>query len=884
MDNQSWHTKTSEQIVKELNSDINKGLSDQEIQIRQKKYGSNKIPEEPPLSGVKLFLSQFANPLIYILVIAAIVSLLLKAYSDAIIISAAVLVNTVIGYIQENKASKALRELKKILKLKTTVLRNGRKLQILQEEVVPGDILILSPGDKIPADARLTSIKDLEINEAALTGESESAKKYLYKIKSDTSLADRDNMVYMGTSVDNGYGRAVVCSTGVNSEFGKIAKIIKSTEEEKTPFQKKLIKFSKIIGIVVAIITLIIFIEGMVTGSKFIEIFTTSIAVAVAAIPEGLPIAITVIFAIGMQRILKRKGLVRRLVSAETLGTTSIICSDKTGTLTEGKMMLVNITTADNKFSTKNFADIKKDKTGSYIETLKIAVLRSDTYVQDKTKNIIHGRPTDQALAIAGSNANLDKKSLLKKEPILNEIPFKANNKFSASLHKYSKEKNIFYVMGAPEILLEMSSKIECNKKQEKLNKKKIEEIRKKHQQLTSKGLRVLAVAYKTTDNKRIDKNKLKDLIFVGLISLQDPLRDTAKIAIKTCQTAGIRPIIITGDHRLTARAIAAEIGLSHNDKNIIEGNELQKLSDNDFVKRIDEIQIFARIEPMQKLRIVKLLQKQGEVVAMTGDGINDAPALKQADIGIAVGSGTAVAKEVSDLVLLDDNFSVVVAAVEEGRAIIDNIRKVITYLLSGSFTEIILIGAALLFGMPLPVLAGQILWINLIEDSLPGIALAFEPKEKDIMKQKPESKDISILTSEMKTLIFTIGIIGDLFLLIIFWWLLKNTDYSINHIRTFIFVGLVIDTLFYIFACKSLRKNIWQINIFSNLYLVGAWLFGVIMLLAALYVPFLQKLLKTEPLNSFDIMILLGFGIIILFLIESVKWWYINKQKNEKT
>lgn len=872
-----WHAQSIEKVIMELGSSLD-GLSEEEVKKRIVQFGPNKIPEEKPLRGLKLFLSQFANPLIYILLIASLISLILKEYSNAIIIAIIVLLNTIIGYLQENKTSQALSALKKILKLYTVVLRNGKKQKILQEEVVPGDILILSAGNKIPADARLINVKELEVNEATLTGESESAKKYVKQIKTSTSLANRNNMVYMGSSVDNGYAQAIVCATGLNTEFGQIAKVIKHTEEEKTPFQKKLVQFSKVIGIIIAIITALIFIGGMIGGGKFIEIFTTSIAVVVAAIPEGLPIAITVIFAIGMQRILKRKGLVRRLVSAETLGTTSVICADKTSTLTEGKMSLVNITTADNKFVTKDFNKIKKDKTGCYIDALKIAVLRSDTFTEDKIRNIIHGRPTDQALAIAGNEAGLDKKDLVKKEPVIDEILFSADNKFSASLHKYSKEKNIIYVMGAPELLLEMSSEIEHNKKQEALTKEKIAKINKKHQELTLKGLRVLAVAYNTTQNKKIDKNNLKNLIFVGLISLQDPLRNTVKTAIKTCQNAGIKPILITGDHLLTARAIATEIGLPCKDINIIQGHELEKLSNNDLAKRIDKIQVYARTEPVQKLRIVKIFQKKGEIVAMTGDGINDAPALKQANIGIAVGSGTQVAQEVSDLVLLSDNFSVIVAAVEEGRAIIDNIRKVITYLLSGNFTEIILIGGALTFGMPLPVLAGQILWINLITDSLPAIALGFEPKEHDLMKQKPESKDIPILTNKMKMLIFTIGIVVDLFLLGLFWWLIKNTNYSLAHIRTFIFVGLLIDSLFFIFACKSLRKNIWQINIFSNIYLIAAWIYAIIMLLLALYIPILQNLLKTEPLNTFDIILLLGFGIFKLFLIELVKWWYIKK------
>jgi len=859
----SWHNLTWKEVTKLLYSDSKKGLSEKEVKFRQRKLGQNSLPEEKPLSRLRIFLEQFRSPLIYILVIAGIITLILRDYTDAIVIFGAVFLNTIVGFFQENKASQALRELKKIVKHTAEVLRGGNLKIIDSEELVPGDIIILNPGDKVPADGRIIECHDLKINEMALTGEWLSAKKNPEILPKEASLADRDNMVYMGCVLENGKGKAIVTETGVQTEIGKVATMVKEAREEKTPYQKKLAHFSKIIGIVVSIICIVIFIEGMITGGKFIEMFTTAVAVAVAAIPEGLPVAMTVILALGMQRILKRKGLVRRLASAETLGSTSVICSDKTATLTEGKMKVGEVI-------------------GDKFLTLKAAVLTSEAFIENpdepKGKWIIRGRPTDRALLEAGIEIGIDSKREYEKRKLA-ELSFNPINKFSAVLYA-ENGKNFLYVCGAPEKILEIC-KFEEKPSSAKASEGK-ENLQKQLEELAQKGLRVVAAAYrKVTETGFLSIEGLcKDLIFLGFITLKDPVRKEVKEAMKVCREAGMKPIIVTGDHKLTAKAVAEELGFKIKEENILEGRDLDKLSDKEFEKILPQIQIYARVEPRHKMRIIEAWQRKGEVVAMTGDGINDAPALKKADIGVALGSGTEVAKETSDLILLNDSFSIIVAAVEEGRAIIDNIRKVITYLLSDSFTEIILIGISLLLGWPLPVLAAQILWVNLIEDGPLGLCLAFEPKAKDLMKQKPRGHDIPLLTREMKALIFIIGLVTDFLLLGLFFWLIKYSGYEIPHIRTIIFAGLTIDSLFYVFSCKSLRKNLWQINPFSNKFLVSAWILGVIMLISALYLSPLQTLLKTVPLNLFDWQLILGLGLINIILIEATKWYFITKKE----
>ena len=513
---------------------------------------------------------------------------------------------------------------------------------------------------------------------------------------------------------------------------------------------------------------------------------------------------------------------------------------------------------------------------GDRFLALKAAVLTSEAFIENpqdpKEKWRIRGRPTDRALLEAGIEIGIDRKREFEKKKIA-ELLFNPINKFAAALYEENNEK-VLYVCGAPEKILGLCTLTE----EEKVR------LEKQLDSLAEKGLRIVASASRKIRNWKLEIRNLQDfcknLVFAGFITLKDPIRPEAKEAIKICRQAGMRPIIVTGDHKLTAKAVATELGFKIGEENILEGQGLDKLSDKDFEKILPEVQIYARVEPRHKMRIIEAWQERGEVVAMTGDGINDAPALKQADIGVALGSGTEVAKETSDLILLNDSFSIIVAAVEEGRAIVDNIRKVITYLFCSAFTEVLLVGTSIFAGWPLPILAAQILWINLIEDGPLSLALAFERKEKDLMQQKPGGHDISLLTREMKALIFVIGIITDLLLIGLFFWLFKFSGYEISHIRSVIFAGLAIDSIFYIFSCKSLRKNIWQIDLFSNRFLILSWIFAILVLVAGLYLPVLQTLLRTEPLNLFDWQLILGLGFLNIFLIEATKWYFITKSK----
>ena len=893
----NWHNLSIKEVVKILDSDSRKGLSEAEVLKNQKKFGKNLLPEEKPLSKIKLFLEQFKSPLIYILLIAGIVTVILREYTDSIVIFGAVILNTIVGFFQENKASNTLRELKKVIKIKAEVQREGNLKIIDSKELVSGDIFILGAGDKVPADGRIIEAENLKINEMALTGEWLPASKRTDFLPEETPLADRDNMVYMGTIVEAGKAKVVVTEIGFKSEIGEIAKMVKETKEEKTPLQKKLAHFSKIVGIIITIICLGIFIEGMVGGGEFEEMFTTAVAIAVAAIPEGLPVAMTVILGLGMQRILRKKGLVRHLLAAETLGSTNVICSDKTCTLTEGRMRVTQILTGkellgtvSKEFSQKRFWEFwkKEEERDNKFLALKIASLANESFVEnpkDFMKEwIIRGRPTDKALFLAGVQAGVNPIELQKKFPKIGEIPFNSERKFLARVFKLSEKEKVFYVCGAPEKLLERASHLQIDENLEKVSPEKLEKIKSELENLTKKGLRVVAVAYKKIkyqeSNIKNLEDEINDLVFVGLITLKDPIRKEVREAISTCREAGMRTVIITGDHKLTARAVAEELGMKIKEENIIEGKDLDKMTDTDLLNRVKQIKIYARTEPRQKTRIVKAWQDKEKVVAMIGDGINDAPAIKKADIGVAPGSGTDVAKEASDLILLTDSFSIIVAAIEEGRAIIDNIRKVITYLLSDSFSEIILIGVSIAVGFPLPVTAVQILWVNLIEDGLPSMALAFEPKEKDLMKRKPEPRELPLLTREMKFIIFIIGLITDFLLLGLFFWLMSYSGYIISHIRTIIFASLSIDSIFYVFSCKSLRRNLWHINPFSNKLLVMATGIGILMLILAIYLPVFQTLLKTVPLGFNDWLIVLGIGISEVILIEATKWYFISRHE----
>ncbi|MFH0818880.1 MAG: HAD-IC family P-type ATPase [Patescibacteria group bacterium] len=875
------------------------GLDESEAKNKLSLFGLNKLPEEKPTSAFTILIAQFKSVLIYILLIAAVINFALVCHehgnitfypqlqADTYIILLAVLVNVIVGYVQEGKAQKSLQALKQIISLQARIIRNGKERVINALELVPGDIIIVQTGDKIPADARLIEAIDLEINEAALTGESEPVKKITDKLELELGIGDRINMMFTGTTVTKGEGKAIITATGAQTGIGHIAKLIKETKDEETPLQQKLDQFSKKIGVLIIFIALLLVIVGYLQGDPFIEIFTVAVAVAVSALPEGLAVSVTVILALGMQRILKQKALVRKLVSAETLGSTTVICTDKTGTLTEGKMQVTQIVTWDNDF---NVACLKeKDCRDKKNEELMFALhagllcndARIDNIDDDINEWVISGNLTEKALVMAAVQAGLNYQKEKKNNIRLDAVPFDSTIKYMATLHECDEKNNIIYFKGAPEKVLERSQNLRIGNAEELFDVEKKNKFQQEFINLSNQGLRVIGIAYKKVSKKTVNlkSESLDDLTFIGYIGIKDPLRTTSKETVRLCQNAGIKVVMITGDHKLTARAIAKDLKMPSHTDNIIEGSDLDKMTDEQLVKCVQKISVYARVSPEHKLRIVKAWQKKGEVVAMTGDGINDSPALKAADIGVVLGSGTQVAKETADMVILDDHFKSIVGAVEEGRGIFDNIKKTVLYLISDSFSEVILVLGSMLFNLPIPMTAAQILWINLVNDTLPSLALTQEPRELEVMQESPRGRKGQILDREIKTLIFVISGITGVAGIILFYIYYKLSG-DIILARTVVFAAGATDSLLYIFSVRTMRRSIFKYNLFINKYLVGAVFVSFLFLLAAIYIPFLQEIVKTKPLEIFDWIVVLMLSFFVVFFIELIKYLFLKKKR----
>ncbi|MFH1187330.1 MAG: HAD-IC family P-type ATPase [bacterium] len=888
------HSLTIEETIKKL-STSRRGLTKEEADFRYNKYGKNILPAGKKFSRVKIFFSQFKSVLVYVLLAAAIISFFLGETTDMSVILAAVILNVVIGYFQEAKAETALEKLRESVKQYSIVVRDEKEGEILSENLVMGDLLIFHAGDKVPADCRIVNQNDLQVNEAALTGESYPIKKNTTPLPEGAVLADRKNMLFTGTVVISGRAEAIVCSTGVDTEMGKIAMLIKDTVDERTPLQNKLDKFSKFLGIVILFITFLLFLAGVLLGKDAKEMFLVAVAVAVSAIPEGFLVAVTAILAVGMERILRKKALVRKLVAAETLGSTTYICTDKTGTLTIGDMRVSKIITYNHDLDEIKISPDLKNNNNSPLKLLKIGMLSSDAHIENPDDEagdwIIFGTPTEKALLLAGIQIGLKQNDLKKEYPRLDEIPFSSEAKFMITLHKFNDKENHLYIKGAPERILKMCSRIDLDDRIENFDETKRRKIKQQFEKLSEQGLRILALGYKDIDLniKKIKdiKNINDDYVFVGFVGIKDPLRPEASETIKICKEAGITPVMISGDHKLTAKAIARELGMPSGSENILTGEELEKIDDRGLQKIVKNISVYARVTPSDKIRIVRALKASGEVVAMTGDGINDAPAIKAADIGVALGSGTDVAKETADIVLLDNNFKTIVDAVEQGRIIYDNIKKVLLYLLSNSFTEIILIILAIMSGAPLPILASQILWINLVDDSLPSLALTFEPGDPNILNDNPQNHKKQILDFERKFLIFFISVITGLANFFLFLWMLQCKE-TIMEVRTIVFADIGINSLFYIFSCRSLKHSIWNKEFFVNKYLIGAVLAGIFLQVIAIYLPFFQKFLQTVPLHFFDWVIIIALNIGIVLSIEIAKFVFMRRRagtlKHENT
>lgn len=816
-----------------------RGLSSSQVAERLAKFGHNELKKHQEYSSLKIFFSQFESPLIYILVFAGIVTFFLRDFTDTIVIFIAVALNTSLGFYQEQKSQKSMAALKSLMTPFTKVIRDNQAQMVEVKNLVPGDLVVLNIGARIPADGLLVEATGLTINEAILTGESMPVTKKAGSplAVNEKAVDKQQQMVFMGTTVVAGIAKMIVTKTGMETKVGQIGHGLIEVKEEKTPLQIEIAKLAKILALVVGIITLLIFLFGRFLGYQFLEMFTTSVAVAVAAIPEGLPVGFTVVLALGMQRILKRKAVVRRLLAAETLGSVNVICADKTGTLTEGQMKVIDALGDKDKKRLIEAAIVCNDMR----DPLEVAMMK---WAKEKSK-VKYRR--------------------------LDEIPFNPTDKYIAVLSETQKTKEkILFFSGAPEVILS-----KC-----KMEKAKSKEWLKKFKETGEKGYRLVGFAYKEIHKTQnvISNSDLKNFQWLGILIFEDPIRKGVKRALKECQQAGIRVKVITGDYLETALAIIGKLGIKNHQK-VLEGNQLEKMSDDELRKIVPEVVLFARTTPEQKLKIVKALKYNQEVVAMMGDGVNDALALKQADVGIVVNQASDVAKETADMVLLDSNFATIVHAIEEGRNIFENIRKIVFYLLSSSFAEIILIGGSILLGLPLPLAAVQIIWINLIEDSFPALSLAFEPWEKELMTIPPRQKATPILSLPMKFLIFVVGIFLNFFLLFIF-WALNNGFLHFSSPQTVMFVALGIDFLFIPFACRSLRKPIFKFNPFSNKILNFSLILGSILLASAVYLPSLQLLLKTHPLGITEWTFLLFLGFFNFLLIEVTKWAFIKKYK----
>lgn len=753
-----------------------KGLSSVEAKERLEKYGPNTLPEKPPPSDIAIFVSQLKNPLVYILVIAGIVTILLNHISDAIIIFFAVFVNTVLGFIQERRANKSLQALKKLVHPTAEVIRDGELKELDVTDIVPGDIVVLNQGSKVPADGKLIEANRTFLSEAILTGESVPVRK------------KEGGEVFMGTIVTSGRATMEVAATGEETKMGKIAERIQEPEED-TPLRAQIKNLSKQLSFLVLILTGLVFVIGLLTGKDLVEIFTTSVALAVSSIPEGLLVGLTVVLAIGMQRVLRRKGLVRKLVSAETLGGVTIICVDKTGTLTQGRLQVV-------------------EEVGDTKDLAKQAIIANDL---------------DDPIVISAWEWALGKMNYEKEDAAklrqdnkrLDSIPFTPKQRFFASLNEWDEKNNMIFVNGAPEFLIEWSM----------MGKEEKEKLSKKIQDMTSEGKRVVGLARKKVSLKKARlsrKDAQRALKFVGILAFSDPVREGVTEAFGKTRRAGIKTLVITGDYPQTAVSVMKQLKFEVREDDVVLGDELAKMTKESLRKRLagdSRIKLFARTTPEQKLKIVEALKENGEVVAMMGDGVNDAPALRKADIGVVVGEASDVAKETADLVLLDSSFGTIVAAVEEGRGIFDNIRKIILYLMSDAFEEIVAVVGTLVLGLPLAVTAGQILWINLVSDGFPDLALTIDPKAEGIMQRPPRPPWEPIATRWMKMLIGIISLVGGIIALFLFVYFYKTTN-DLILARSVAFAALGVNSLVFVFSIRTLTQPFWVENPLDNKWL----------------------------------------------------------------
>lgn len=880
-----WHSLNYSDVMKKFGT-ADRGLSKSEVKKLESRYGKNVLSEKERSSFIRRFLEQFSDFMVLTLLAASVVSFITAIidgdgnYADPIIILVIVVFNSIIGVVQENKAEKAIDSLKKLSSPHAKVIRDGRQQNISSENVLPGDILVVDTGDFVCADARIIESYDLKTEESSLTGESNPVRKNADAIlQHDTPVAERKNMIFATSSVVSGHAKAVVVETGMSTQVGKIANLINEGESPQTPLQQRLAKTGKVLGIGIIIVSIIIFVLGMFQGTEPLEMFMIAISLAVAAIPEGLPAVVTIVLAIGVRRMAAKNAIIRKLPAVETLGSANVICSDKTGTLTQNKMTVTEIRSANG---------VEKFTSDLAAEIFENCALCNNSRMDEKDDEITHGEPTENALLLISHKNGKNKNELEKKYKRVKEIPFDSSRKLMSTVNSMPDGGYRVVTKGAPEAVLKICTRYRLGDRIVTLDENAIKKIESNNENMASRALRTLGVAYRETKNLPSGAMIESDLIFCGLIGIIDPPRPEAKDAVRECLKAGIKPVMITGDHPITANAIAMDLGILDKNSKSMTGKELNSMSQKDLEKVIGDYSVFSRVSPEHKVRIVKAFQENGLIVAMTGDGVNDAPALKISDIGCAMGkTGTDVAKSAADIVLTDDNFSTIVEAVKQGRGIFQNIRKSIHFLLSTNVGEIIAVLAAFLLKMPSPLIAIQLLWINLVTDSFPALALGMEPVDIDIMKKRPIAAKKSLFSDGLGYNIFVEGsFIGAISLLAFTIGRVFFDNGAIPIVgRTMSFAVLGLSQIIHAFNVRS-EKTLREIGIFGNKYLIYAFLLCSFLQISVITVPSLCALFKTKVLNflQWAIVAILSLSPLIISELEKYicKITYVKKQRSD--
>jgi P-type Ca2+ transporter type 2C len=880
-----FHEMSESDIEKSLDTNFSDGLSDKQAELRIKQQGYNELQEGEKQSALLLFFSQFKDFMVLVLLAATFISGLLGEYIDAIAIIAIVLINGILGFFQERKAEKSLQALKELSAPQVQVLRDGTWKKIASKELVVGDIIKFSSGDRIGADVRIIKSTSLEIEESALTGESVPVQKSTDPLRAkDLGIGDMENIAFMGTMVTRGSGIGCVIATGMKTAMGQIADLLQNAETMETPLQRRLEQLGKILITTALILTVLVVIVGVIQGHELYTMFLAGVSLAVAAIPEGLPAIVTVALSLGVQKMIRKNAIVRKLPAVETLGCASVICSDKTGTMTQNKMTVTHLWSGgrtwtvdgvgyepNGKFSRNNeVIDIKNEKSLQQLLMFGILcnhaslTLRDDEYVLD-------GDPTEGALLVSAMKAGFERKSLLKQYDIIKEFPFDSSRKMMSVIVKDSNGREFIVTKGAPDVLVGLSESILVNDKVQNMNQEYRGTVQNAINDLASQALRTMAISYKPLTSNALtitEKEAEKDLIFIGLQGMIDPPRPEVKEAVKECKAAGIKTIMITGDHVITAKAIAKQLGILTNNSKVLDGKALSEMDVSELEEVVDDVSVFARVSPEHKLKIVKALQNRGHIVAMTGDGVNDAPAIKAADIGVAMGiTGTDVAKEASSLVLLDDNFATIKAAIKEGRNIYENIRKFIRYLLASNVGEILVMLFAMLLALPLPLVPIQILWVNLVTDGLPAMALGLDQPEDNVMKRGPRHPKEGVFSRGLGWKVVSRGFLIGSMTLIAFMITYNQNPNELIYAQTIAFATLVMAQLIHVFDCRS-EISVLSRNPFGNKYLVWSVISSVILMLVVIYYPPLQPIFHTVPIEPRDWLLVLGLAAVPTFLL----------------